>query len=453
MGVEPHLLKAPPVVWVETDNYVDLGLVTAKFEIHFRSPCGLLLELPVPGQPHVMRLQPPIPQVPAAQTPVQQVIQKEETDAEHEGNRIKRAISDISPNTIAFDRCETLYTREFLDVVNNARFTNMTSVRPPRFVTAMVFGYFVSDIYNTWKSSISNTLETKDLHQRVQFLTLELQQLQRQSNLTTMTERAISDTLKSQALILREHGQVLSEIIANAPTVALFTTYAVSKIILKASILKRFLESVKMNRNDMVALEQLLEHDELSRYENIKIKEVTSPSPGVLQITIAARIRDIHSKTYKLDAFEICSNLTGVPALLEYTGPRYLVHNATAKCVVGIAEPQRRAVHQMCRVTDFKDTTLRQWSVKRQSSDWAREMLRSSLKSDSPYNILYCLGQNVTIHNQTHRCPHYPVAIRTNLAFKTSDNISSPEYVEIIEDVDPAHSIWPHSILVHTPPT
>lgn len=425
-----QLNRVPPIVWQQTNKYVEKGLETLNLEIHFGNPCKVLQnELSrIKRQNAPKGINPAIPPMNQAQ------------------NTADATRSKLVSNSIAV--CNTIYSAEFLTALNKfneeLQGTNHTVIK--RQLAEFIGGLFFSNIVETVKEKVFGHQET-DLESRVHMLAKRINELNERTNLDNLQNMESFKAFNAINHILRETNDKVNAVIDTYPSLTFKGNLLIQRILLKAQLLVRLHLSIREERIDLLTLSQLLPSlEDLRGFKEIIRSTAYSPATGVLRISLQGRKKNLDSQIYHAESVRYWINLPRPAKLMEYSGPEWIVKNFPLNCVVGIPEPQFQYTTADCNKRNFEDSRLKKWIVKQKSLDIRKEVLNTSIIYGAPFNVIYCLGQNITIDKETFRCPYYPFSLSNEVQFNTSDQISNLlSKLNILDNiVETNSSTWVH---------
>lgn len=402
-------------------------------------------------------------QVPPPQGPVQQVqVPNQVQSRPHQpstparaGETMMEVIND------AFQQCSSIYRSDFLPRVAAvaAEFHKATAVdlRSPQgdihlyplligdaseplerekrqlgFVTGLFFSNVLSTLKDKFFTNTESTME-----ERTKLLDLHLNELNRKEDLEELKRRAQVEILHAYTQLTNTMADRFNMLISVYPKMGVVGSYIISKIMMKASLLEELQYSLASHKLDTVLLSRFFHSSEFLSLspEHSRVTAVVNPAPGVLRIHIRGRERSPDTQVYRVDPIEYWTNLTTNPALMEYAGEKFLIRNVTANCIKAIRQPSTDFVSDKCDQADYEDPRLKIWNKKKTSLDLRKEEKHTTLKEGYPYNILYCYGLNITIEQETIRCPSHAFALNASVKFNTSDGIiSSDIFTKVVKD-------------------
>lgn len=223
--------------------------------------------------------------------------------------------------------------------------------------------------------------------------------------------------------VVRQTNEKLNMIAIDSPDPAVTAAYTVSKIVMKSSLLGKIKYGFKSQHIDLQVLSELLETDWLDDIHDGSAtqRSFEATGAGTFRLEFAARKEDLHTKVYRIDGIRYWGNLAGAPALMEYTGERYLVHNISSDCVRAIAEPLQPFVSAQCDQQGYVDARLSAWTKIYTVDSLTNRPMNTTMKESFPYNYVYCIGLWITILSETLRCPPYVFRINATTSWIVTD--------------------------------
>lgn len=352
----------------------------------------------------------------------------------------------ITPIEAAVQICQSIYDQEFIKSLHkltvdfeNHRVKNSSDVwfsaddptrhepRIKRQLASVLAGIFACNFFNTIEEKIFGHQETT-FEQRSKLMEHNLLELNKRQELSALIDTHLIESIKSLSTLTLETASKLNQVIHLYPQIGLIGAKIIAKIQAKQQLIDTLRFTIPTGKVDVVNLAQILDSTAYSRLDSefTYIHEIETPSPNVLRLTFSGRLRSQDTFVYRADAIDVWANLTETPTLFSYDGERYLIKNFTSNCVKPIKQPSLPFISESCTKQNWVDKRLKSWVKKRSSEDVTKDVSISTYKEAWPFNVVYCFGHNVTVNQDTFRCPTYPFAVNATFRFDTSDNVISP---------------------------
>lgn len=259
----------------------------------------------------------------------------------------------------------------------------------------------------------------------------QLRKFERQLLATRTIQEGIINTTESLANKLKEQEQAVERLTILLPAIAWKSTQLYSSISKAAANLKSIKQHYVYNRLNTFAVRELWNTTEfdLLKPEDTLLEEVKRISNRTITFRFVAKKPAEGAKVYKLIAFDKWENLTDVPQLLVYDGPKYLVHNETSKCSRGIETPDPKTswILEECNDWNSTDPRLDIWTKKDVLSE--KNTLPKIVKS-LKYNYISCYKHSITLPEGTFECPPYPFKLTHDIPFSTVGHNYAPKSIK-----------------------
>lgn len=440
--------RVTPIVWVDTGKYVNYGIKRFDIEIRYVNPCGLLSKIPVTKR-FKRHLVTPIEQSSSSnqinyQPPNQQGGQSSVGRAQVSYQQDHGMIDFQDYNRALHEatiHCNQMYA-ELITVPIKEANLHSTSVRHKRDLVSAFSGLFFSNILVTALDKLWEGHSQKEMEERQKIIATKIDDMMRQMNLTEMIEKATLESLKTTAHLVQQNQNRLSTMVNFFPQLVFTTNYLTSHMLQKSNLFNRLRFGTKLRKLDLSTLFELIfPHIEwlqdLEESSSI-IREISNPRPDTLRIEFTARTRDPNCSVYKVNPFRFWANLTGTPTLMNYVGEKYLVYNHTNDCVRAIDEPTQAFVQENCDRSHGRDTRLAQWEELTKITNPYQLKANTTFKDSWPYVYVYCYRLNITINEQTERCPPYVFKLNSTTHWNTTDLNYGPKFqkITIAKEID-----------------
>jgi hypothetical protein len=374
------LQRIDPLIWIPTDDIVDIGFVNYQFDYEYASPCSLVPDI-------------------------------------HDNTTVQYVI-DLY-NRLYLD-CMTLYKEKWLDKVQE-----LIETKPPKRVqghsiekreivtlsavavigAATFSNFVVSLVKNNQFQGEIDQLNTED---RVQKARMD------------RAENILNTTLESQLKMLNEITQIETMLIENkrnlrgiTDTMARstwITNVVFSKIDEKYGFINDIIGKLAEGMIATRELGLLLNMNQLRKIDprDTVVQSVWQPTNESLRFQFIAREKSDDTKVYQVVSINHWGNLTGEPYFMEYIGSEFLIYNRSSNCAKSIRRPSSRVVQEECTEQDWHDPKLNLW---RKNYD----AIRQREQYDKPvfirtfeWNYFYCYAMKIETGSQTLDCPTYP---------------------------------------------
>lgn len=173
-------------------------------------------------------------------------------------------------------------------------------------------------------------------------------------------------------------------------------------------------------RGDHVPLKsmaKLLRMPGLRKYrdEHTRFIHLYRTQDNVIEFTFSIKTYDPHTIVLRANPFPLITNITKNKAVLEYSGPKFAIHNHTSNCTTGSDEPNEGFVTDECTSINHFDAKLMSWT---QSNKTANPNFKPIVKKLGDASNVFCPFQNITIDNATYPCPAYPLSLPLTVGFQ-----------------------------------
>lgn len=321
-----------------------------------------------------------------------------------------------------WNRCENSFARHFEHLVELLlkSFKNPQSIPDiktinKRAVLEFVAGYFASDFLGTFKRWFTREPEAD----------IAIKALQTEFNLTKALHHA------TQTAIVKLRDEFLSYSERTTELSILYATM-MSEMAVVSDKLRRLAISLQNGQVDVNIIRSLNPagwplHADASgavatglnaKYEFKKFFEIS------LQF-VADRI-DPTTKTYRLHGLTHWRNLSGLPELVEYRGPKHAIYNHAVNCAKGFEADMSFKTPVGCNIENYIDPALKNWVVVATNRNPFKQPLPTQYIESFPYVIVNCFTRTIRIDDREVECPWYPIRIPANIAWSTNDAKYTP---------------------------
>ena len=415
-----------PILYQETDKFVDDGVTEYTIDYSFINTCNLLNSY--------------LPSATLNQPPTQ------------EENYVRNFIEE----------CHRLYEQTWLVKINE-----LIARQPPTkhmftdHIGGIVKRGFISDVVSaTCVSNLICTLvgpilpwsqyhKINDIQEIVKQEQARFQKFQHDFNVTLAIQKGIINMVANNTRSIREQQRQFGQFVHLSSKMTWLSSFIQTRIILASSDLRTIIDYLTRGQVATLELSELLNLTEIRNIdprdtEFISVQQLT---PNTLRLKFNVRLRSNECHIYQVHSFRYWDNLTHIPNLLEYQGREYVLWNKTANCIKGIEKPIDRAILDECSEVDHKDTKLNIWRSIVTTSDVYRNNV-ASYKHSFKWNFIYCFPWNITVNGETTRCPILTFKLDSNIPFHTKNItynglrrkiISSFVEQPFVESVSPAH--------------
>ena len=390
-----------PVLYQETDKYVDGGVSEYTIDYSFINTCNILSSYLPPVTPN----QPPT----------------------QEESYVRNFIND----------CHQLYEKAWLVKINE-----LLARQPPTkhifsdhvgnivkrdFISNVISATCVSNLICTLVEPIlpwSQHHKINDLQEIVQQEQLRFQKFQHDFNVTLAIQKGIIDMIANNTRSIREQQRQFGQFIHLSSKMTWLSSYIQTRIFMASGDLRTIIDYLTRGQVATLELSELLNITEIRNIdprdtEFISVQQLTT---STLRFKFNVRLRSNDCQIYQVHSFRYWDNLTHVPNLLEYQGRDYVLWNKTANCIKGIERPIDRAILDECSELNYKDPDLNIWRSIITTSDVYKNNI-ASYKHSFSSNFIYCFPWNITINGETTRCPILIFKLDSRISFNTR-NIS-----------------------------
>lgn len=165
-----------------------------------------------------------------------------------------------------------------------------------------------------------------------------------------------------------------------------------------------------------VGLGNILNQTELleSEPEDTHLETIVKIAQDLIKVQFWVEQFSNDTKVYRVESFDHHKNWSSYPVPVRYVGPKWVVHNSTSNCTVGIEEPKQKHTQESCKMENFFDHRILEWQEIPHGDD---VRLRPKVIKTPTMKHVYCLYHNFTQDGMELPCPYYPFKIPTKVAF------------------------------------
>lgn len=348
---------------------------------------------------------------------------------QNKGQLISPVMSQASPsletNQISSENMEN----------QNLRQTNATLPREKRSLTDFIAGSFVSNILETVLDRIWPNKATQELQERENLTEKKILDLNVKTTFQSLQQQAMQEHLELTSQLIQLNIKEIRQIISTFPVLNIVSSNIISKIHILGSLIERVSVSFQMQRPDLVALFMLFKFDILKQIDPDSIEQesvlFSITGSNKLLVEFTARLKSKSADVFHVAAFKYWADLlTEKPSLKEYIGSNYVLHDRQFNCSMGLQEQPHSYAHAECATRNYLDKKLSRWKIVETNVSAENYDLETQLIPAYPYVLIYCYGQNITMLEQTSKCPPYPFKHNATIPFTTNNFKFEPQVIE-----------------------
>lgn len=276
-----------------------------------------------------------------------------------------------------------------------------------------------------WPNPEISTIEEKEtlMDQKLAALALA-------SNFTALQVKALAEGQAIITQLVQNNVVAIKSITTSFPQLGMVTADLVARSHLTGAYLDQLDVACLMKRPNVQLLYLLFKQDVILLIDQDSITpesiRLSSPRTNMLQVEFVGRRRDPTTTVVKVNAMHLWVDLMEPHAkLLEYIGPKFLVHNKTAGCIRGVQPPTSMVVTVRCSDRNYTDNRLSSWKPATETR------FHTEVVEAYPFICVNCPSENVTIGQQEIECPPYPFVLDYMEPFATPTYDHSPSVMEI----------------------
>lgn len=428
--------RTKPIIWIATDKFVDVGVVQYVINYTFVNPCKIIDDKFAPN-------------LPSMQPQLKQPILKEKD------LRLAPGIDDPIRivNVQLKQECELLYRAAF-----TSRIDDWVSRQPAKHTHAPEFsnekrsikrsilseaattvisifgGVVVSNLVAVITSRLNPSSDYNRLNRLEPAFETEknrITEFESRFNATKEVQRGMVEAMSQMGKTIREQQRQINHLAHLLPQTTWLASYLQSRILSASADLKTIIDEYVRGRVATLELSELLNITEIRGIEPEDTSfERVDREPGALQtINMQFTVREKSKDTfvYKVMPFNYWENLTEIPSLMEYVGPRYIIYNEAKNCIKGISDSPLRDVREECNEINGTDPELSKWRVLISTNKVYDQNQGSMDYRTLKFNYVYCFPWNITIKSKQLRCPPYAFRLPLNLAYSTMGKSYTPK--------------------------
>jgi len=367
--------KGELLIWTLTDHYVDLGVAYYDIECKYTNPCKIL----------------------------EDIYDGKEERSKYKYTKIttnrlvKLCNEDYNnkwfPKLEAFAKCEKEKLATFERVKRFVLFLVIAVIAVITVVSAIVATTVMMNVeIDTVNASLVHTNEE---------MSLLREKINTQYDMN-------GRTVKGLETLIKDVGHVTSSLETYANTMA-ETQWRSGKVQIQFDKSKQALDSLRESctdgKIDTNALAQLLNIQSLRRIERseTQIQSIQRLDHGTIGLKFLAPIIAEDAKIFRVQPFKHYVNLTTAPTVIDYVGPRLVIHNTTCNCTKGV-ESDGWKVHDTCMTTGCTDLRLEL----RGKVDWDGDLQPQVIQTQRSTHV-HCIYHNITLQNRAYSCPPHVI--------------------------------------------
>ena len=395
--------KGERVIWIPTDHYIDQGVEFYDIEYKYVNPCDLL----------------------------NSTFEIHMEESRYNINR--RAVERL------VELCENDFKHTWIPAVN--RFINCEAQQPSWYGSArriykrfIIWFWIAGMIIISIVSAITATTVVLDrkintvnasLTQALEEIHILRAGLQKEYEINNGTLQALEDiSIKTDSIVskMEEFATLVSELHWTG-------NFVYRRMEESKEALMTLTEACEKEQIDTKSLAYLLEMQSLRKLtsELTKLDVIRRIDHNTVNIRFTHPYTDKHTRVFKVLSFKYWVNLTSHPMMLDYDGPEYLIHNYTSNCTKGIDQPETDAIYESCMTKDYGDPRLQLWK----SSEPKDEIPPPEIKKTRSHTFVYCMFNNITIENETVRCPPFVIKFPILQSFETHGIVHNATFTRV----------------------
>ena len=399
--------EAAPVIWQETGKVVDYGLTHYAAIIEFTDPC--------------------------------EAIDKYERNFHLRSRLATTEFKDLKVWCSAHfkDSISNMFKSFLHDWSTLKRSKRSLKLqRNKRFVLGFITGYFLTNVLTTVKEyvhpshpDLNQAFSIENVHQLDQKLRSINDVLNLTSSVLQSQSRAIDQIhkdFKAIDSVVKEMGPIYTTLVR--ATNALSIEFEEHK-----DLIRRLSKSFAHDSVDIDALEDLTDNEWLKGADARTARPIDVRQLGATKYVIEFRSnkKAPDCSIYRVDSIRVWTNLTSTPTLMQYTGPRYIMHNRTSSCTRPVDDPIQNSIVIQCPWHNYKEASLSDWTAVRKVDHLGQIDTPTFYKEKWPMTYVYCYGRQINIGPNSIECPHHPFRLAINTAWNTSDYTYRPSFITV----------------------
>lgn len=397
--------EVDPLLWVETDIQVDLGVKRIYLDLTMISPCREL--------------------------------SKNET------------IMDQKTYSAAEERCNEVYEKYLMNSFKKlATCVPKQRRRVKRFIPLLlgagslifsVASSITSVSYSYGSSGSSyNRLNEKDILDNRQDEDIKMLKVLTNQTISALTEAKelrgeMLQRIKSNRVLIEENTFLITRLSFLTPNIAWDSVILFDLIKSDTLRLEDLVTSCKVNRVNTPALSKLTKTSILEdiQEEDTFLEDVYHPedSPNIIRLIFTVKVPAVEAKVLKAQWFHHHENLTTNQPLMRYTGPIFAIRNNTNNCTSSIKPPTTTRVRELCKEESFYDTELDKWEVVPKKEE--KQFAETQIVSTNQNNIIYCAFKKIFVAGKLRQCPPFTFKLPLDEPFQLGNHTHSFEELRL----------------------
>lgn len=369
--------RADPILWRETDYYVDQGIQHWRVSIVLDDPCGLI-----------------------------------------GASGIGKGLNIMQKSTIY--QCRSEYAR-LMATDNKTDCWHKHNgcgerYRKKRFVFGFVCGIFISNFIRTITERIWPDPVNIDIYNHFGSINKNLILLRHENDIQSEILKAVTSAIQT----LQRKTRLMEE---EAPELTAAQIYFSRKMNDKIDLIKTVQRSFIHGKIDFTALRQLTN----SSWPSDVDEETATPysyyreAKNVFTFEFTGHRKNTDMKVYRIEAFNYYKDIDSQsPKLATYDGPKHVVVNATNMCVRGVRVSKLTkgiTKDYSCQQQDYREPSLSRW---RYGEETVPKKTKTDIRMSEKGPVVYCYGDSITVNGKTSRCPPWPFQRKIDDVFNTT---------------------------------
>ena len=450
-----------PIIYQETDKFIDVGVTQYSIDFTFSNPCELLNSfLTAPNQASAAQHEP-------------NSVLNHQMQIEHSGPSMQQlqqtVINQPSPLDISYintylNECHKLYLNTWMIKINELLSRQQPIISqdvvhelPGHVITKRSLGdaffgvvvyNFISSLFekiNPW-STYSQLKQVSELQKAEQE---RLMKFKHEFNVSIAIQKGMIDLIAANARSIRDQNRQMSQFVHLSSQLTWLSSFIQSRILFATADLRTVIDEFTHRRVATLELSELFNMTELRGVDPLETEfiSVQSISQQTLRFIFNVRLAAVDTSVYHVHAFRYWDNLTLTPTMMEYHGNRFIIYNKTSNCIRGLEDTPERGIMMDCAVANFVDPGVNVWRRVVTTKDIYSQDI-TTYKRTPKMNYIYCFPFNITVDGQTTRCPTLMFKLPVEKAFVTGNISYVPQIRRIkvsrmehnfIEDVSLGH--------------
>lgn len=372
--------RIDPMIWIPTDDMVDIGFVTYQYDFVFTNPCEMVPET-LSNSTHTIGM----PLYTQLYMDCMSIYKDRWLD------KVQELIDTKPPKRV---QGHTIQKREIITLSGLA------------VVGLVTFSNFIVNIVK----SNSIEFEVDGLRKKNEKHWDHIMKQAMKSNATYEAQMKMFDELHKLESLVYANRKDIAFLTASMPKVSWITNVVFGKITEKYGYMNSIIGKLS---EGMIATREL---GLLMNTTNLRgtdpkdtvAQTISRPYPDTIRFNFIAREKSKDTKVYQVVPINHWSNLTGTPFYMEYIGSEYLIYNSTSNCAKAIRQPSSRIVQEECNEQDWHDPKLNIWRKNYDAFQQKEHYDKPVFIRSFEWNYFYCYDKNLTTSGKTLECPTYP---------------------------------------------